>query len=76
MSTPTQATNRIRRILKAHFDLKSTGNEPREALTDLLTDARHYADTALLDFFGALDESYQHYLEERSPVPKPLVRAR
>ncbi len=68
MSTLTAATAKVRRILKSDFDLRPTGNEPREALTDLITDARHYADHVGVDFFATLDASYVHYLAERDGV--------
>jgi hypothetical protein len=39
--------------------------ERRYLLRDLLTDCRHYADQYGIDFFDALDGSYQVYLEEK-----------
>jgi hypothetical protein len=35
------------------------------ALTDLLTDLRHCADSRSIDFHRALDLSYDHYLAEK-----------
>jgi len=40
------------------------GDERRYLLRDLLTDCRHYADSHGINFFDALDGSYQDYLEE------------
>ena len=37
----------------------------QEALTDMLTNLRHYADAHGLNFFKALDVSYLHYLQEK-----------
>lgn len=39
-----------------------------EAVVDLLTNLRHYADAHSVDFFAALDTSYQHYLAEKKGV--------
>lgn len=45
------------------LDLTS-GDERRYLLRDVLTDCRHYADRHGINFFDALDGSYQVYLEE------------
>jgi len=47
----------------------SRGEEQSETdvyeLASLLTDIRHWCDREQIDFYTALDVSYQHYLEER-----------
>ena len=45
--------------------MTSEGTGRQQALRDLLTDIRHYADSKALDFHAACDGSYQVYLEER-----------
>ena len=42
------------------------GTERQFALRDLLTDLRHAADALDLDFFKAMDGSYQVYLKEKA----------
>ena len=61
MSTNTE------RIAKAHDALIPylEFNDDMESITDLLTDLRHYADARKIDFYKALDMSYQHYLAEK-----------
>lgn len=45
--------------------------ERRYLLRDVLTDCRHYADQHRIDFFDALDGSYQVYLEEKDALSDP-----
>ena len=48
---------------------KSQGTDDHGALRDALTDLRHIADEQKLDFFKALDGSYEVYLEEKACAP-------
>lgn len=41
------------------------GNDEQTKMTDLLTDLRHMADWKGVNFYEALEMSYQHYLAER-----------
>lgn len=41
-------------------------------LASLVTDIRHWCDREGIDFYKALDVSYQHYLEERQEVSPAL----
>ena len=57
------AARRLRPILK---NSAAEGATKQCALRDLLTDIRHLSDANGLDFFKALDGSYEVYCEERS----------
>jgi hypothetical protein len=41
------------------------GNDDETNLTDTLTNLRHWADANDVDFYRALDSSYEHYLVEK-----------
>lgn len=65
--------NRVIHALRAHavaivglgdeeFSQSSLGSKP---LVDLLTDIRHFCDARDMDFFKALEFSYEHYVGDR-----------
>ena len=56
------AAKRLEPIVKTY---EAEGTTKQCALRDLLTDLRHYSDANDLDFFKALDGSYEVYCEER-----------
>ena len=56
------AAKRLEPIVKTY---EAEGTTKQCALRDLLTDVRHYSDAHGLDFFKALDGSYDVYCEER-----------
>jgi hypothetical protein len=60
-----RAAQTINRIRKSFDRYAPSNSSPTEAITDLLTDIRHYSDRYNVDFFACLDTSYRHYLEER-----------
>lgn len=68
MSTtcPSQAfTDAIEALASAQYGLDlASEDERRYLLRDVLTDCRHYARRHGIEFFDALDGSYQVYLEE------------
>lgn len=45
--------------------MESDESEEASAVRDLLTDIRHYCVAREIDFYGALDGSYEVYLEEK-----------
>lgn len=60
------STNDIRAArFGRRLDTYDTGDTPRERLTDLLADARHWCDQRNLSY-GDVDRlAHQHYLAER-----------
>ena len=44
---------------------ETDGVDEQSAIRDLLTDIRHYCDAKGLDFYAALDGSYDVYCDER-----------
>lgn len=68
----TKATLRARVRARAMIALQE-GDNPREKLTDALTDLRHYADTVGADFHAALNTSRTHYLHECVAHTQPLI---
>jgi hypothetical protein len=61
------AAKRLEPIVKTY---EAEGTTKQCALRDLLTDVRHYSDAHDLDFFKALDGSYEVYCEERREQPR------
>lgn len=67
---PTNETRaaRAERTLRDHFKLYSCGakfeDETPSPLVDLLADLRHWADRNDVDFYRALDTSFEHYSGE------------
>ena len=56
-----------RRARNAKIALATYGLEDDAIrLRDLLTDLRHWSELSRVDFYSALDLSYQHYLCERA----------
>ena len=66
-SMDTMNLHRIAQAETALFPYRyeNNGSEIDTAITDLLTDLRHYADSHGVDFHKVLDMSYQHYLAEK-----------
>ena len=65
-SAPERASRRIKGIISTHDDYLPASGVDVFAIRDLLTDVRHFCDHANLNFFEALDSSYDVYLEERA----------
>lgn len=61
------AVQKLEAVLKRYA---AEGTTKQCALRDLLTDLRHYSDAHGLDFFKALDGSYEVYCEERQEHPR------
>jgi len=61
-----QAVQKLEVVLKRYA---AEGATKQCALRDLLTDIRHLSDANELDFFQALDGSYEVYCEERQEQP-------
>lgn len=66
--SPGERADRIERLAKDYEEM--TGNELEEGrqsfLAAMLADIRHWCDKHNVDFHGACDLSYSHYLEERT----------
>lgn len=57
----------IHAVAKANKALKFIGAEdPTTALTNMITNLRHWADYSGAKFYDAVNDSYDRYLQERS----------
>jgi hypothetical protein len=56
---------RAARVEKAIKGYSGEANDLQANAQDVLTDLRHLCDTQGWDFYALVDQSYQHYLEEK-----------
>jgi len=67
--TPEDRAGYAHRALRAHYEAREGAFDPDEdvetLMIDLITDLRHFADDAGIDFHKVLDMTYQHYLSEK-----------
>ena len=59
--TSKKGIKRAERLIRK-YNKKTAGN-----VVDILTDFRHYCDAHRVNFYAALDESYEFYLTEKQP---------
>lgn len=62
--TPAQSAQQ--RVTEALKNWDQGAEDPQEQIQDMLVDIRHFADKGELDFYEAMDGSYERYRQDRN----------
>lgn len=69
MPTNKERSDRIKMCFNYVIEYGKNADDPTAAVTDILTDLRHFSDANGVHFYKACERSYEFYLKEQKPDP-------